>query len=310
MALVNTETIVDSNKFLTNFATGYKLGNPVADFIAPAFRVKYEDGKYVEYNKTIFRVFDDRISGSEHAKEIQWDVDEASYSCYEYSMEKFVSDKKKEQAVDPIRLDKDATRFLKQFHHLAREYRVNQIAGNAAVITQTDAIGSAWAAAGGTPVTDILTGMATVEAATGGYIPNKIMIPQAVALQMIQTTQWLTYFQYTDTGFKNGLWNAVSGLRQLGLDVMLTSVQGLSTAKLGSSDPTSEGIWDDNCLLFYSEARPSLETRTLMYSPFVKKDIMFTTREPRRRGQYVTIYSDIDELLVDAQCGYLMTNCV
>ena len=95
MALVQQETIQEQNRFLTNFATSYKLMNPVADFTAPGFKVKYEDGKYVEYNKSMFRIFDDRISGTEHAKEIQWDVDEASYSCYEYSMEKFVSDKKK-----------------------------------------------------------------------------------------------------------------------------------------------------------------------------------------------------------------------
>lgn len=308
MALVNSETIQETNRFLTNFATSYKVKNPVADFIAPPFRVKYEDGKYVEYNKTVFRIFDDKISGSEHAKEIQWDVDESSYSCEEYSMEKFVSDKKKEQAVDPIRLDKDATKFLKQFHMLAREYRVNAIAGSNAIVTQTKAVASAWAAAGGLPVTDILTGMATVEAATGGYIPNRIVVPGQVALRMIQTTQWRDYFKYTDTGFKNGLWNAVSGLKQLGLDIMITSVHGLSSSKLGASDPRSEALWDDNVLLFYCEPSPSLETRTFMYSPYVKKELMFSTREPRRRGGYVTIYSDIDELLVDAQCAYLLTN--
>ena len=310
MALVQQETIQETNRFLTNFATSYKLRNPVADFIAPPFRVKYEDGKYVEYNKTAFRIFDDKITGSEHAKEIQWDIDEATYSCEEYSMEKFVSDKKKEQAVDPIRLDRDATKMLKQFHHLAREYRVNAIAGNAAIVTQTAAIASAWAAAGGTPVTDILTGMATVENSTAGYIPNRIVIPGQVALRMIQTTEWRDYFKYTDSGFKNGLFNAVSGLRQLGLTPMITSVHGLSTSKLGASDPASEPMWSDNVLLFYCEPNPSLETRTFMYSPYVKKDIMFTTREPRRRGQYVTIYTDIDELLVDAQCAYLLTNCL
>ena len=168
-------------------------------------------------------------------------------------MEKFVSDKKKEQAVDPIRLDKDATKFLKQFHALAREYRVNAIAGSAAIVTQTAASASAWGAAGGLPITDILTGMATVEAATAGYIPTRIVIPSAVALRMIQTTQWRDYVKYTDSGFKSGLWNAVSGLRQLGLDVMLTSIHGLNTVKLGSSDPRSEAMWDDNVLLFYSE---------------------------------------------------------
>jgi hypothetical protein len=230
MALVQKETIQEVNRFLTNFSTSYKVVGPVADFVAPPFKVKYEDGKYVEYTKSVFRVFDDKISGSEYAKEIQWDVDEATYSCEEYSMEKFVSDKKKEQAVDPIQLDKDTVKMVKQFHMLAREYRVNQIAGNAAIVTQTANIAAAWNAAGGTPVSDILTGMSTVEAATAGYVPNKILIPTSVALAMIKTTEWKEYFRYTDSGYKNGLWNAVSGLKQLGLNVMLTSVHGLSSA--------------------------------------------------------------------------------
>jgi hypothetical protein len=307
MALVQQETIQNVNTFLTNFATGYKLPMTFADFVAPLLPVKLEAGKYVEYTKSTWRIYDDKIRGSEHAKEIQWDVDEATYECEEYSMEKFVSDKKKNQSVAPINLDKDAVKFLKRFHTLAREYRIWQIAGSAAIVTQTANIASAWAAAGGTPITDILLGMATIEAAVG-FIPNRILIPTAVALRMIQCTQWQTYFRFTDTGFKNGLWNVVSGLRQLGLEVQLTSVSGLSTSKLGASDPVSENMWDDSVLLFYCEPTPSLETRTFMYSPYVVKDRIFTTREPRRRGLYHTIYSDIDELLVDASCAYLLTN--
>ena len=307
MALIQQETIQNTNTFLSNFCTSYKLQNPVADFVAPDFRVKIEAGKYAEYNKSIMRIYDDRITGSEHAKEIQWDIDEGTYLCEEYSMEKFVSNKQKEQAVDPIKLDKDATKFLKRFHALSREYRINQIAGNAAIIPGVN-IASAWATAAGVPITNILTGMAAIETATGGYLPNRIVIPGAVALRMIQTTQWAAYFTFTDMGFKNGLWNAVSGLKQLGLEVMLTSVHGVSTAKGGASDPASEAMWDDNVLLFYCEPTPTTETRTFMYSPYVKKDIIFTTNEPRRRGQYVTIYSDIDELLVDPNCGYLLRN--
>ncbi len=94
MALIHKETIQDVNSFLTNFATGYKAGNPIADFVAPAFNVKLEDGKYTEYTKSVLRIWDDKIKGDEEPREIQWNVDEATYSCEEYAMGKFVSDKK------------------------------------------------------------------------------------------------------------------------------------------------------------------------------------------------------------------------
>ena len=300
------ETIQNVNTYLTNFATGYAMRNPVADFVAPPFQVKYEAGRYVEYTKSVFRIFDDKISGRERAKEIQWDVDCGTYACEEYSMEKFVSDKAKAQAVEPIRLDEDATKFLKRFHAQAREYRINQIAGNTALIPNIN-IAAAWAGAAGTPVADILLGMSTIDIACG-FIPNRILIPNQVALRMIQTTEWRTYFTFTSEGFNSGLFDAVAGLRKLGLEPMLTNSVGLSTAKCTASDPTSESLWSDSVLLFYCEPVPTTESRTFMYSPFVAQNQVFTTREPRERGVYHTIYSDIDELLVDSSCGYLMTN--
>jgi hypothetical protein len=308
MARIYDETITNDFSYLTNFATNYRLCNPVADFVAAPFRVKHQEGKYVEYDKTQFRIWDDKISGEETSKEIQWDVDESTYACEEYGMAKFVSDKKAAQAISVIKLKQDTTKMLKQFHALAREYRVNQIAGNNAIVTQTANIASAWNTAAGTPITNIYTAIETVVNSTGCFRPNKIVLPMRVALKMIQTTEWTTQFRGTEVGFKNGLWSAVSGLRHMGLEPMLTNVQGLSEYKCTASDPTTESIWDDNVLVFYGENAPSLDSRTFMYSPYVKMNQMYETRVPRRRGVYLDIYSDIDELLVDAQCAYLLTN--
>jgi len=309
MAMIYDETIQDNFSFVRNFVTSYKLENPVADFIAPPFRVKLEAGKYLEYTKTVLRIFDDKISGEEEAKEIQWDVDEATYACEEYGMGKFVSDKKKAQAIAPIRLDVDAGKMIKQFHALAREYRINAIAGNAAIVTQTAPIASAWNAAAGLPITNLLTAIETIATATG-KMANSVVIPLRVAIKMIQCTQWTDQFKYTEAGFKNGLWRAIDGLKQLGLTALVTNVQGLSEYKCTASDPKAETLWDDNVLVFYREPVPTTETRTFMFSPYVKKDFTYSTRVPRRRGVYHDIYSDIDELLVDAQCAYLLTNCL
>jgi hypothetical protein len=304
------ETILDTNSFLTNLVTSYKLSEPVADFISPPFQVRLEAGKYASFNKSLNRIWDDLITGSEEAKEIQWDVDENSYACEEYSMAKFVSDKKKNNSIAPINLDITAVQMLKRFHALAREYRVYQIAGNASVVTQTTGLGGDWdTVATGTPVGDILAGMGTVVANTGGYKPNRIVIPLQVALAMITTTEWLTYFAYTSNGFTGGLFDAVAGLRHLGLEPMVTSLMGANNFK-SASDPTDEAIWSDSVVMFYCEPTPNLECRTFMYSPYTAKDQIFTTRMPRRRGVYHDIYSDIDELLIDAQCAYLFTNAL
>ncbi len=305
--MLHDETIQDNNTFLTNFATGYRLRSPVADFVAPDFNVKLEAGKYTAYDESVFRIYNDKIINEEPAKEVQWNVEEESYACEEYALAKFVSDKKKKQSIKPINLETDAVKMLKRFHSNSREYRINAIAGNNAVVTQTINIGGDWDAAGGTPIADIRVGMAAIETATG-ELANRILIPTQVALQMVGTTEWLNYFSGFDVGFARGLWEVIAGLKNIGLDVMLTNVMGLSTSKGTASDPKMASMWDDNVLLFYCEPVPSMETRTFMYSPYVAKDYIYRTRVPRRRGVYIDIYSDIDELLVDASCAYLMTN--
>lgn len=300
---------IHTNQFLTNFATGYTIKNPVADFIAPAFKVLRSSDKYVEYTKSQFRIFDGKVKGREQAKEIQWDLSEGSYACEEYSMAYFVSNKLARNADKPINLETDAVRQLKMSMALAREQRVAAIAGSASFITNTTNANGDWdTVATGTPVADIMLGMAAVESANGGYVANRIVIPTDVALLMVTTTEWKSFFQYTDSGFRDGLFSVVSGLKNIGLDPMMTGVKGLNSAKGTGSDPAIENIWSDNVLLFYCEPTPTLQSRTLMYSPFTYRDSVERIVKDEERGVKIIMTEEIDELLVDASCGYLITN--
>ena len=314
MAAFYTETIQNVNTFLTNFVQGYRARTvSTADFIAPPFQVKLEAGKYVEYNKTVFRVWDDKIIGDEEAKQIQWDVDQNTYACEEYSMGKFVSNKKKAQAIDPIRLDLDASRMLARFHAKAREYRVNAIAGSTAIVTNGVALASAWATpTTAVPVQNLLDGMASIAA----LLPMeefesrfRILIPIEVALKMIQSTDWKSYFINHAT-VEKALFSAVDGLRAMGIEPLMCSPMGLSEPKGSASDPKVESLWSDNVLLFFCEPNPTVDSQTFMYSPFVAQNMILTTPNNRRRGVYHDIYSDIDELLVNADAAYLLSNAL
>jgi len=302
---------IHTNQFLTNFATGYTLEKPVADFVAPPMKVMRPSDKYVEYTKSQLRIFNGLVKGREEAKEIQWDLGEGTYSCDEYSLSYFVLDRLARNADKPINLETDAVKQLKLSMALAREYRIVSIAGSQSFVTNgIDASGDWDTIASGTPVADLLTGMAAVESANGGKLANRVVIPTAVGLAAVTTTEWKSFFQYTDTGFKNGLFNVVSGLRNIGLEPMLTGVQGLNTAKGTGSDPVSENLWSDNVLLFYCEATPTLQTRTFMYSPFTYRDMVERIAKPENRGNKIIMSEEIDELLVDASCGYLIRNCL
>jgi len=303
-----SETI-HTNVFLTNFATRTKVGNPIADFIAPPFKVKRSADKYVIYGDDQNRIWDNKVSGREIAKEIQWDVTEGTYSCEEYSIEKYVNARRAENADAPITYDKEATKRLKIAQQQAREWRVHQIAGNSAIVGST-AIGAGWATpATGTPVADIMTAKGVVWARTGDE-PNRIVIPGDVALQMILCDEWKEYFKYTNVGFGKGLFSAIDGLRNIGLEPMIADIAGLSTAKGTASDPAKEMLWGDDVLVFYAEESPTLESRSFMYSPYTVMNQIQTVNAPRERGKIHVIYENIDELLVTVGQAQLLTNVI
>jgi hypothetical protein len=92
---------------------------------------------------------------------------------------------------------------------------------------------------------------------------------------------------------------------------MIAGMFGASTNEGGASDPAIESIWSDSVLIFYAEENPSLESRTLMYSPYTKMGEVRRIEgsvQQMQRGVLFDIHEEVDELLVDATCGYLITN--
>lgn len=295
------------DQFLTNFATRYKLKNPVADFIAPPFKVKRVSDLYGTYGKGNQRVYNNKVSGREVAKETTLSVGQETYNCELYSLSSFLLDRIRDNTDFPINLEKDKTRQLVEDMARAREYRVAQIAGNSSIITQGATPSTKWDnVSSGTPVADILTAMATIHE-NSQEEANAIVMTLSVALKMIKTNEWKEYFKYTDTGIKS-LFNVVSGLRQLGLEPMISGVFANSTQMGAASDPQSEQIWGDNVLVFHREPNPTLESRTLMYSPFTFMNRTERIVKVEERGEKFIMTEEVDELLVDAQCGYLFSD--
>jgi hypothetical protein len=306
----NENEYIHIDQLLTNMATRYKVSQDVADFIAPPFKVIRFSDKYAEYDKSTYRIYNNKIGGRQVAKEISYNVISSPYICEEYSLSKFISNKARQNADKPINVEYDGIKALKDAQMIAREKRVADIAGNASIVTQTVSAGGDWdTVASGTPIADIRLAMATVFS-THTIVPNAIMIPVDVALQTIGTDEYRDYFKYNGAS-QNDLFNIVSGLRNLGLEPMLAGMFGANTAEIGTSNPGIETIWSDSVLVFHREVTPTLETRTFMYSPFTVKDEIRRiegSTEQKQRGVLFDIREEIDELLVDATGAYLITN--
>ena len=297
------------DRLLSNFATRYRVGDSVADFIAPPFKVKRSSDKYTVYDKGALRIYDNKLAGRQEAREIGVENSTATYSCEEYSLARFLSDNRRQNADNPINMEQDSIRKIKDAMLISREKRVADIAGSASVVTQTVNAAGDWdTVSTGTPIADIRTGMSTIWTSQAGSMKaNKIAIPVNVAIEMIGTDEYRDYFKYNGMA-GNEQFNIVSGLRHLGLEPMLAGVFGGNTNEGGASDPGAEAIWSDSVLIFASQATPTLDSRTFMYSPFTKKDVVTRFREEKQRGTSFIMYEEMDELLVDATAAYLITN--
>ncbi len=295
------------DKLLTNFATRYTNENFVADFISPPFKVKNQSDKYAEYTASTLRVYDNKVKGREKAKEISWDVESSTYTCEDYSLSFFIEDNELNNTDLPINLRKDATKQVHDAQTIAREKRILDVAGSTGVVTQTAAPGD-WNQTAGTPVTDILLGIKVINKATLKKA-NAFVTTLEVALSMITTDEWKEYFKYTTTGFAQ-LFDAIAGLRNLGLESRIAGAAGLSTYEGTASDPALEIMWGEKALLFWREPNPTIKSRAFMFSPFTKMNEITREREARSRGEWVVIFEQIDELLVDASSAYLFTDCL
>lgn len=297
---------IHNDRLLTNFATRYKLGQVVADFIAPPFKVQRPSDKYAVYGKSLQRVYNNKIAGEEKPRRIDADATEGTYTCEVYGLSTYISDRAKSNADAPLAYEQAKVSHLLDAQKLSREKRIHAIAGSASVVTQTAAATSAkWnVAASGLPVSNILTGMGVI-AANGQMKPNRIVIPLQVAINMVKCAEWRDYFKYTSVQAQFSL---ADGLRNLGLEVMIPSTFGSNTQQGGASDPTSEEIWGDSVLLFYAEPTPSTESRTFMHSPFTYMNQVERWRENGAKGDTVQVTEEVDELLVDASLAYLITD--
>ena len=310
MAITNQQPVVRLDRLLSNFALSYKLQNRVADFVAPPFGVARPVDKYAVFTKgNTFRVYDLEMSRGEEAKQTEIEHTDAYYQTKRYSNSTWIDDLDASNMDGTWKLDYVKTKHILDIHRLAREQRVFKLATNAAIVTQTSSPSTAWSAAGGTPISDILNAMDVVYK-NSTVIPNAIIFPMSVALKAIQTAEWKDYFKRSDVGAPK-LFDLTSGLRTIGLEPMIAGAFGVNTPMGSASDPGVEQLLGNNVILFHREQNPTLETRTFMYSPFCKEmEVIKRFIFQERHGYSLECSSVVQELMVDPQCGYLLTNCL
>jgi hypothetical protein len=284
----------------------------VADLVAPPIPTPggLSSGIYFEWTPaTTHRLYDNRIVKGEEPKEIEMHARRLGYITQPYALANRLYETDLANTAAPLLMRQQAADALDNAMRLAREARVLNVAFSPVVPGAAAALG--WnAAANGTPVDDIVTGIRTIFQRTQN-VPGLIVIPFDIGLTMFQTTNWRSYFSFFSIGEIGPLFGVARALANLGLQVAFSKVCALTTDEGTASDGTLfQNLIGNQVLLAKVDPQPTERSRTFMFAPSRIRDEVRAgqwDREIKTRSYYWQQYEDTAELLVDAFSGYRIT---
>jgi hypothetical protein len=296
-----TVTSVHTSVPLTNLAMKYKVPLMVAPEIFPVVGVRKEADKIYTFNQEELLDVDDktlRAAGTE-ANEIEWDVSSTTYTAEEYALKKLVPTRVKNNADVAVRPAISTVQKLKSAIALDYERRVQAIVQSTSQITNTAGVTTKWdAASGATPEKDVDTAKNSV-LLNAGVAPNAILMNYEVANALkrwLKAQAYTTYSEYLDRNeLPPRLW---------GLDTIVARAVR-NTAKPGQTQSLAF-VFNDNVLVFYREANPSLDATSLGYTLRQRNWRTKTWFDDKRDGDYYEVSVIQDELLTMAACGYII----
>ena len=301
-----TPSSVHVNAALTNVAIKYKNMAYVAERIFPVVNVVKESDVYYVFRKEGLVTEDALRAAGAEAREIEWDVDQATYTAQEYALRHLVTDRVMNNADTAIRPKITATQKLTDKLLLGWERRLALLVQNQANLVSGSAATPAikWDGTSPTIESNIDTAKNTVRIACGTE-PTSIVIPYAVMLAIKRDTTVRDLIRYTVPNgelLRNGdlppvIWN----LETIIAGTVRNSANEGATATLVD-------VWTDNVLVFYKEATPSLDALSLGYTFRVNQFTTKSYREEKRGGDMVEVSHIQTERVVANDAGYLITD--
>jgi len=309
---------------LTNVLLGYHPQGMIAEQIFPIIPVKKESDKYYEWNKgEAFRVPDTTLrADGTRSKTLGFSLSNTTYSAEEYALNTEVTDRQKENADSVIDLRSSKSRRVKDILMLDQEIRVatllttqaNWASTNRVQLTGTqqwnnaayDNTVSASSIEGRVDV-----GKEAIRTQSGGYEPNTVIVPSAVAKVIKKDSKIRDIVKYThadllvDGDLPGKLW---------GMNVMIPKASK-NTNKEGNATQTLTDVWGKHVVLLYVPTTSALDEFSCGYIFRVKNGAhtpwgVRTWREEPEKKEVIETEICQDEKLVSNIGGYLIEDCI
>jgi hypothetical protein len=265
---------------LTNIAIAFTQDavDFIADQVFPNIPVTQQSGRYWKYDRQYWYRSEATLRGpSTESGGSGWEVDNTpTYFCDVYAVHKDVDDQVRANAVAPINMDRDASKWVTEQLLLKRELLWQASYFKTGIWTggSEGAFGLAgvaggpaahqfkqWDQAGSTPVEDITAQIDAVDERTG-YAPNVLVLSPYVFRRLTNNAEFLDRIKYT----QRGIVTAEILAAVLGVDKVLIGRAVQNTSKEGNAVQTTAYVLPKAAFLAYAAPAPSLMEPTAGYT--------------------------------------------
>jgi hypothetical protein len=286
----------------------------IADQIFPIVLVSKQTDIIPEYDQSHwFRDEADRIAETGIAPSSGFKVTTtATYYCDRFGLRYFVSDDQRINQDSPFEIDRDATEFVTDKLLMRRERAFVSDFWSTGVWT-TDVTGGTtvtkWSDFGASdPIVDIRTYKRTVRRMIA-RTPNTLVLGDLTYDKLLDHPDVLDRIKYTQTGIATK--ELLAALFDVDKVLVGTSIYTADEEGLAEASVTYSANWDDDALLLYVPARPSLMNPAAGYT-FVWQTSGNAGRGPQwirkyrdteRLGDYIEVRSYFDQKATVANAG-------
>ena len=317
---------VHQNVPLTQMSVGYHPTGLVAEQVFPVIPVKNENDSYYKWDKgQAFRL--DRSDGystlrpdKSRPKALQFGASLDSYIAEEFSLEMGISDRELANQDSALNLEVSRLRRVQDLVLLDQELRVATVclttANNAGSLTlagnnQWNDVNfqSMQESQHSTIKAEIDAGTEAVRIATGGLIPNTIVIPREVAVVMYNDTGLVDLVKYnTNDPQRSLLSNNLLPPELWGMRVLCPT--GLVDLTNEGEASNNQSVWGKNVWIGYVNPNPGLDSLTYGMIFRARPWQVYQFRDDFTRQ---TIYQPSivqAEKLVALDCGYVLKSVI
>lgn len=315
-----TRSMIHIDQPLTNISIAYvqDAKNFVAGQCFPLVPVKKQSDKYFTFDRGDWNTAgaQRRARGTESIGG-GWSMSTDSYFCEEWAEHKNIDDQDRDNADEPINLDRSTAKFLTQRMLITREvdWAANYFTTSVwtGSTTATDITpGSLWDTVAGTPIDDVGAQIDSILQKTG-QLANILILGRKVFRALKNHADILDRIKYTQRG--NVTPDLLAALFEVDKVIIANAVQ--NTADEDATESMGYILGSNDTLLCYTNPAPALEMPSAGYT-FAWTGLagnnygqgIRTFRTEKESSDRVEIKSTWDHKVVAADCGVFFSNAV